>query len=233
LTGISGPDTLGGMPDHGSRTEQSLTTIGILGAGRVASVLATGLAGAGHDIIIGTRTGTPPAEWKGPEVTFADHAGAGRDASVVINATPGDSALDRLSALRTELAGKILVDVSNALVRGEDGQETLCYPNSSLAEHLQAALPDTHVVKTLNTMLFSVMAAPHILATPPTVFLSGDDKDAKVVVAGLLGDLGWPAEWIDDLGDILTARGPEAFLLLVPHIMKARGFSPFALVVAT
>jgi 8-hydroxy-5-deazaflavin:NADPH oxidoreductase len=107
----------------------------------------------------------------------------------------------------------------------------LCYPNSSLAEHLQQALPNTHVVKTLNTMLFTVIVDPHSLSTPPTAFLSGNDGDAKATVTKLLGDLGWPTDWSLDLGDITTARGTEAVILLVPHILRTRGFAPFALTI--
>ena len=151
----------------------------------------------------------------------------------MINATPGDSALDRLSGLRGELAGKILIDVSNATRDAADGLPgDLCYPGSSLAEHLQAALPDTHVVKTLNTMLFMVMTAPDTLTTPPTAYLSGNDGPAKKTVAGLLGDLGWQPTWIEDLGDITTARATEAMILVVPHILRRNGFQPFAVSLA-
>jgi 8-hydroxy-5-deazaflavin:NADPH oxidoreductase len=48
----------------------------------------------------------------------------------------------------------------------------------------------------------------------------------------LLGDLGWPSAWIEDLGDISTARGLEALVLLVPYIIRRRGLVPFALTVA-
>ncbi|WP_280365088.1 NADPH-dependent F420 reductase [Nocardia wallacei] len=105
------------------------------------------------------------------------------------------------------MRAKILIDIANATVDGPDGLPAgLLYPGSSLAEQLQAALPDTHVVKTLNTMLYTVMTAPSILTRAPTVFLSGDDAQAKQVVAGLLTDLGWHQEWITDLGGIETAR---------------------------
>lgn len=151
----------------------------------------------------------------------------------MINATPGDSALDRLAYLRTELSGKLLVDVSNATRDADDGLPgDLCYPGSSLAEQLQAALPDTHVVKTLNTMLFMVMTAPETLATPPTAYLSGDDQNAKKTVTGLLGDLGWQPAWIEDLGGITTARATEAMILVVPHILRRHGFKPFAVSLA-
>lgn len=213
--------------------EKPLHSIGILGSGRVADTLAAKLAEVGHDVTIGTRTGTRPAAWTGPDLTFADHETAIRRASVVINATPGDTALERLAALREPLGGKILIDVSNATQRGADGMPgTLRYPNGSLAEHLQDALPGTRVVKTLNTMFFTVMANPGSLSVPPTVFLSGNDADAKAVVRELLTDLGWLPGWIMDLGDVTSARGTEALMLLVPHIIRSRGFAPFALALA-
>lgn len=211
-----------------------MTAITILGSGRVASGLAAKLVDAGHEVTIGTRDPDLAAErWAGPAIAFALPADAVANATVVINATPGGDSLERLGALRKALADKILVDISNATTRGADGMPGgLAYPGSSLAEHLQAALPRTHVVKTLNTMLFSVMTDPKSLGTPPTAFLSGEDADAKRVVAALLGDLGWPADWIEDLGGITTARAPEAFVLLVPSIIRLHGFAPFALSVA-
>ncbi|MFI0155991.1 NADPH-dependent F420 reductase [Streptomyces lydicus] len=214
-----------------------MTNIGILGAGRVGANLAGKLAASGHHVILGRRspmeeTAAAP-EGTGPRVSFADQRTTARTADIVINATPGDSALDRLAGLRTELAGKILVDVSNATRDAGDGLPgDLCYPGSSLAEQLQAALPGTHVVKTLNTMLFMVMTAPDTLVAPPTVYVSGNDEHAKKTVTGLLGDLGWQPAWIEDLGDITTARATEAMILVVPHILRRHGFQPFAVSLA-
>lgn len=200
-----------------------MSTIGILGSGRVASALANKLATAGHEVTLGTRN--PAAlNWTGAPVTIADYESAARTAQIVINATPGDGALERLGALAAALDGKLLVDVSNP--HSPSGSEP------SLAERLQSALPGTRVVKTLNTMFFTVMTDPHSLRIPPTAFLSGNDDSAKAVVTALLADLGWPADWIEDLGDITTARGPEALMLLVPSLIRNRGFVPFALTVA-
>ncbi len=84
----------------------------------------------------------------------------------------------------------------------------LVYPNSSLGEHLQAALPAVHVVKSLNTAAIEVLADPSLVG-PATVFVSGDDEAAKAEVKGLLHDLGWKDEGIIDLGGIQTSRGPE------------------------
>ncbi|MFE4576730.1 NADPH-dependent F420 reductase [Streptomyces chartreusis] len=198
-----------------------MTKISILGNGRVGGGLAAALDRAGHDVTVADRS--PGAA-----------ANAARSARVVINATPGEGSLERLVALREELRGKILVDVSNATVDGPDGLPVdLLHHGSSLAEELQRALPDTHVVKTLNTMLYSVMTAPATLSQPATVFLSGEDRAAKEIVRGLLVDLGWREEWITDLGGVETARATEAAVLFVPHVIRARGFAPFAISVVS
>jgi 8-hydroxy-5-deazaflavin:NADPH oxidoreductase len=211
-----------------------VANIAILGSGRVGSALATKLAAAGHNVTIGSRNPSEAAEkLAGAAVHVAKPDEAAAAAEIVVNATPGESSLDRLAAIRDALAGKLLIDVSNATARSADGMPSgLAYPNSSLAEHLQQALPDTRVVKALNTMLFLVMVDPRSLGVPPVAFLSGDDEDAKATTAALLGDLGWPADWIEDLGDITSARGPEAMVLIVPSIMRSRGMVPFALTVA-
>jgi predicted dinucleotide-binding enzyme len=207
-----------------------MTHISIFGSGRVSTALAAKFASAGHAVTLGVRNvEEASAKWRGPLVSFKNPADAARAAPIVFNATPGDTSLDRLSALREALDGKILIDVSNATLRGDDGMPgRLMYPNDSLAEHLQKALPHTFVVKTLNTMLFTVMTNPGVLNSLPTAFISGDDADAKEIVKRLLADLGWKPEWIEDLGGILTARGTEAIALLVPSIIRTRGMAPFA-----
>ncbi|MGY0465956.1 NADPH-dependent F420 reductase [Kitasatospora sp. cg17-2] len=197
-----------------------MTTIAVLGNGRVGGNLATALTRAGHQV---TAVDRSPGE----------AAAAARAAEVVVNATPGAGSLERLSALREELDGKILVDVSNATTDGADGLPAdLLHPGSSLAEQLQEALPGTRVVKTLNTMLFPVMTAPAMLTQAPTAFLSGDDPQAKQTVRELLTDLGWRTEWITDLGGIRTARATEAAVLFVPHVIRSEGFTPFAISIA-
>ncbi|MFT3717648.1 NADPH-dependent F420 reductase [Pseudorhodoferax sp.] len=208
--------------------------ISILGSGRVGTTLAQALAAKGHDVTLGHRD---PAigknQWQGPPLRHASLADAAAASPLVINATPGDTALQMLQALQAPLQGKVLLDVSNATERTANGMPSgLLYPNSSLAERLQAALPQTRVVKSLNTMLFTVMAAPQSLPTPPTVFISGDDTGAKDQVKALLAELGWLAGQMLDLGGIQSARATEALILMAPYLIAARGLKPFALTVA-
>jgi 8-hydroxy-5-deazaflavin:NADPH oxidoreductase len=180
--------------------------IAILGTGKVAHALGAGWRKAGHDVVLGARD----ASVADPdfEVTSLQEAVAAGD--VVVNAITGAVALAAITALdTTAMAGKTLLDATNAVTATGD----LVYPNSSLAEHLQAALPAVHVVKSLNTAAIEVQADPSLVG-PATVFLSGDDDAAKAQVKNLLDDLGWKDDEIIDLGGIQTARGPENYIVL-------------------
>ena len=180
--------------------------IAILGAGKVAHVLGAGWKKSGHDVIFGARdaSATDPDF----EITSLQDALAVGD--VIVDAITGAVALEAITALDpSAMAGKTLLDVANALT----GTGDLIYPNSSLAEHLQAALPAVHVVKSLSTAAIEVLADPSLVG-PATVFVSGDDEAAKSEVRGLLHDLGWKDEGIIDLGGIRTARGPENYAVL-------------------
>jgi 8-hydroxy-5-deazaflavin:NADPH oxidoreductase len=208
--------------------------IAVLGTGNVGTTLAAALARAGHAVTAGSRDpGRRAAGWS-PPIPLAGLAEAAEGADVVVNATPGHASVDLLRPLAPQLAGTVLVDVANAVEQGPDGFATsLRYPEGSLAEELQRALPDARVVKTLNTLgPAAAMVAPGTLATPPSAFLSGDDDAAKQAVASLLGDLDWATEWIIDLGGLTTARVTEAFVLLVRPLVRALGPIPFGLAVA-
>nr|WP_219535503.1 NAD(P)-binding domain-containing protein [Nonomuraea guangzhouensis] len=208
-----------------------MTTITVLGSGNVARALTGRLRDAGHEVIVGSRA--PDAVAADFGVRVAGLREAAKSAEVVINALPGGVSVEVLTGLAAELSGKVLVDIANATESDAYGfASALFYPGSSLAEEIQRALPDVRVVKALNTMHSSVMADPALLAVSPTAFLSGDDADAKKVVGGLLAELGWVPEWIIDLGGVETARGPEAFLLMVGGLVRALGPVPFAMAIA-
>jgi 8-hydroxy-5-deazaflavin:NADPH oxidoreductase len=89
---------------------------------------------------------------------------------------------------------------------------TLSVSNTdSLGEQIQRRFPEARVVKTLHTMNAYLMVDPTQLAgADHTVFVSGDDAEAKSTVTELLRSFGWTD--IIDLGDITTARGTEMLL---------------------
>jgi predicted dinucleotide-binding enzyme len=199
--------------------------IAILGTGRVAQAIGPRLLSAGHCVILGSRDADAPqlVDWAAQQrgdLRISTQEAAAKAGEVVVNAVPGAVAIDTLRSLdHAALAGKVLMDVSHAVTFGDDGFVKLMYPNGSVAEEIQKALPDTHVVKTLATMNTSVMEDPAALPSPTHVFVSGDSAAAKSEVNGVLEALGWRSESILDLGGLTTARGQEhAFLLLIALI---------------
>ncbi|MPZ28143.1 MAG: NADP oxidoreductase [Micromonosporaceae bacterium] len=208
--------------------------IGMLGSGRVGRTIASRLVELGHDVVVGARDPDSPraAGWAAEHP--AGRAGAFRDAAshgeVVVNATAGTASLAALAVAGSDsLAGKVLVDVANPLdfTRGS-GRGPLAVTNDdSLAEQIQRAYPAVRVVKALNTVTADVMVRPELLPGPHTLFMAGDEPAAKQVVVGLLGELGWPAGDILDLGGIQAARGMEMYLPLWLSMMGALGTTIF------
>lgn len=192
--------------------------IAVLGTGTVGRTLAAALATVGHDIVVGTRDpGTTRAreEWATSRLPLAAFADVADGAEVVVNATSGSATMQVLDEVGpTVPAGAVLMDVANPLELTGSLPPTLSVSNTdSLAEQIQRALPDTRVVKTLNTVTAAVMVDPGSVGSgDTTMFVSGDDDAAKEVVTLLLEELGWHD--VIDLGDLRAARGQEMWLPL-------------------
>ncbi|GAA1947258.1 NAD(P)-binding domain-containing protein [Streptomyces durmitorensis] len=195
--------------------------IGLLGTGNVARALATGWQAAGHDVVLGSRS--PKERGDAEELGGFTVVGLGEAAAhgeVLVNATPGTESVGVLRGIgAAALAGKTLVDVGVGFTANME----LSHPNYSLSEEIQAAFPETPVVKTLVTMDSVVMTNPGSLEETGMVFLSGDDAAAKRTTRQLLGDLGWPDAAQLDLGGIGTARGQEHAALLFIGVGDAIG----------
>jgi predicted dinucleotide-binding enzyme len=218
--------------------------IAVLGTGMVGRALAGRLAELGHEATVGTRDvdatmartesdamGNPPyADWAQahPQVRLATFADAAADAELVVNATAGNVSIAALEAAgREHLAGKVLLDVANPLDYSQGFPPSLFVSNTdSLAEQIQAAFPETRVVKSLNTMNAFLMTDPRRLADADhTVFVSGDDPGAKQLVTELLRSFGHTD--VIDLGDISTARGTETLLPVWVRLYGVLGVPTF------
>ena len=208
--------------------------IGVLGTGMVGSTIATKLAQLGHEVRMGSRTAdneravawVASAGARASHGTFADAAAHGE---LVFNCTAGEVSLAALEAAGAEnLAGKVLVDVSNPLDLSH-GMPPGLFTSSfdSLGEQIQRAFPDARVVKALNTVNREVMVDPSKVPGEHDVFLCGDDEAAKPRVIELLQSFGWPAASVIDLGDLTAARGMEAYLLLWIRLSSALGTGHF------
>lgn len=205
--------------------------IGVLGTGTVGRTLGSALLRCGHEVRLGSRTTGNEAAvaWAedvggaaASEGTFADAAGFGE---LVINATAGAASLDALALAGTEqLAGKVLVDVSNPLDTSGGMPPTLTVCNTdSVGEQIQRTYPDVRVVKALNTVTARVMVDPSLVEGTHTIFVAGDDAQAKAEVGELLQEFGWPAESILDVGDITSARGMEMYVAMWIRLWGALG----------
>ena len=203
----------------------------------VGRAIAGKLSELGHEVVVGTRNpdatlarqepdsmGSPPyAAWQAehPQVRLAGLADAAAHGELVVNATAGGASLEALRlAGAANLDGKVLVDVANPLDFSQGMPPSLSVVNTdSLGECIQREFPNARVVKTLNTVNALVMVNPGVVGGGDhTVFVSGDDPEAKALVTGLLTDgFGWRD--VIDLGDISTARGPEMYLPLWLRLM--------------
>ncbi len=198
--------------------------MGVLGSGMVAQALSARLAELGHDVVIGTRDIEKLKGWQSSNqrVNIGSFAETAAHGEMVFNATNGAASLQALAMAEPEnLTGKILVDVSNPLdfSNGFPPSLTVC-GTDSLAEQIQRALPYTKVVKTLNTVTARIMVYPQEVAGGDHhVFISANDADAKAQVTDLLRAFGWIN--IFDLGDLSTARGTEAYMLLWVRLFGA------------
>jgi predicted dinucleotide-binding enzyme len=145
----------------------------------------------------------------------------------MVNATEGVQSLPVLQAVgAASLAGKVLVDLAVPLDYSQGQPPRLAFANDdSLGEQIQRAFPDTHVVKTLNTMHVQVMIHPARVPGRHNVFLAGEDMGAKDIVKGVLGEFGWPGESVIDLGGIRAARTTEMYAPLLFSLMGVFGTS--------
>jgi predicted dinucleotide-binding enzyme len=210
--------------------------IAVLGTGMVGQALAGRLDELGHEVTVGTRDvaatlartepdgmGNPayPA-WveQHPRVRLATFADAAAGAELIVNGTNGAASIAVLTAAgRDNLAGKVLLDIANPLDFSAGFPPTLFVKDTdSLGERIQREFPKLRVVKALNTMNAHLMVNPAQLAAGQhSVFVSGNDADAKKSVIGLLESFGHTD--VIDLGDITTARGSEMVLPIWLRLM--------------
>jgi 8-hydroxy-5-deazaflavin:NADPH oxidoreductase len=197
--------------------------ISILGTGNVGATLGRRWANAGHQITFGSRK--PSSERVRALVAENTHAhqadsifDAAARGQVIVLATPYGSIEETLAAAGN-LTGKVLVDCSNPLNHSFDGL-VLGFDDSA-AEHVSRLSPGAHVVKAFNTASVATMQNPNYEGLAATMFYCGDDGQAKLVVRGLINDLGM--EPIDS-GPLKNARFLEPMAMLYIHLAVQQGW---------
>jgi len=192
--------------------------VGIVGSGLVAQALARGFAALGHQVKLGSRTPEKLSDFVGElgggasAGTFAEAAEFG-ELGVLATLWSGTEHGLELAEARRTLAGKVVIDVTNPLVFHEGGPPTLALGHTdSGGEQVQRWLPESRVVKAFNIVGNTLFFRPDLPGGPPTMFICGDDEQARRTVAPLVEDFGWPE--VIDIGGIEGARVLEPMCIL-------------------
>jgi NADPH-dependent F420 reductase len=125
---------------------------------------------------------------------------------VIVLAVPYGAVADIISQRREQLAGKVVVDITNP-VNFETFDSLVVPADGSAAAEIAAALPQSRVVKAFNTTFAATLASGSVGANPTTVLIAGDDADAKSLLAGIVTAGGLRAI---DAGSLRRARELEA-----------------------
>ena len=200
--------------------------IGILGTGMVGNSIGTKLIELGYEVRMGSRTANNEKgmEWASRNGTLAS-TGTFSDAAsfgeMIVICTKGDATISVARSIKPDFVkGKTVIDISNPLDFSK-GMPPFLTPEwsntNSLGEEVQKALPQANVVKTLNIVNCQVMVNPDKVNGTHTMFVAGNNTEAKKQVTGILEQFGWTD--IIDLGDISSARGMEMILPIWVRIM--------------
>lgn len=213
--------------------------VAVLGTGAAGRAIATRLLQLGHEVTMGSRSadGEALGEWlavAGEGAKGGTFGEAAANSELIFNCTAGTASLEVLTSAGAEsLAGKTLVDVANPLdfSAGFPPRLSVCN-DDSLAEQIQAAFPETRVVKSLNTVNSAVMVDPGRVRGDHSIFVCGDDEAAKAQVRALLEAFGWPPDSILDLGDLSGARAAEMYVALWVRLYGTLDSADFNIAIA-
>ena len=189
--------------------------VGILGSGIVAQTLGAGFIRHGHAAMLGTREPGKLADWSkatgGKRGSLGDAASFGE---ILVLAVKGTAAEDVLRMAGDGVAGKIIIDTTNPIAPKPPVNGVLSYfttLDDSLMERLQAFRPDARFVKAFNSVGNSRMVNPTFSDGKPTMFICGNDDEARKVVTKVLDQFGWD---VQDLGKAEAARVIEPLCIL-------------------
>lgn len=190
--------------------------IGIIGSGTVGQTLAAGFLKHGHAVMIGTRRPQQLADFAAahPGVRIGSTAEAAAFAQVAVLAVKGSAALQAARDAAPHLDGKTVLDTTNPIADAAPADGVLSFftgPNESLLESLQREFPRVRFVKAFNSVGSARMVDPELAGGPPTMFIAGDDADARAQAAALVADFGWD---VADMGRALAARAIEPLCIL-------------------
>lgn len=164
--------------------------LSILGIGNMGQAIAAVAGKGGHTVqLLGSKDADTPVS-----------------GDVVVLAVPYPAVSDVIAQRGEQLAGKIVVDITNPL-NFETFNSLVVPADSSAAAEIAAALPASRVLKAFNTTFAATLAAGTVGPLTTTVLIAGDDADAKSTLAAIVTSGGLNAI---DAGSLVRARELEA-----------------------
>src|SRR5438094_8466026 len=173
----------------------AMTTIGIIGAGRIGSQLARLAVANGYKVVISNS--------RGPETLSALIAELGpkaRAATAVEAAQAGDIVVVSVPLKNyrqvpiAPLAGKIVIDTNNYYPERDGHIPELDNESTTTSELVQAHLPTSRVVKAFNHIYAAALTTdgqPASTKNRRALVIAGDDAGAKATVTHQLDQFGF------------------------------------------
>lgn len=213
--------------------------IGIIGSGVVGRVLATAFLKEGNAVMLGTRDikKEDVVKWKeennsGKTGTFDETAKFGE---LLVLATGGSITKEAILLAGTaNFTGKVVIDATNPIAAAPPVNGVIQFftgPNESLMEKLQQQVPEAKLVKAFNSIGNALMYKPQLPGGTPTMFICGNDDEAKKTVTTILSGFGWETE---DMGKMEAARAIEPLCILwcIPGFIRNQWSHAFKLLKA-
>ena len=184
-----------------------MTSIGVIGAGRIGGNAARLLARAGHDVTVSFSRDSDKLQALADEIgARAGTPAEAAQADVVILSVPW-RLIDEVLEQAGSLDGRIVIDTTNQF--GSNGLETL---PTTAAELNQRRMPGARLVKAFNTLTSAFQASEAGRPDPDqrvVIFMCGDDAQAKETVAGLIRDAGFEPADVGGLADAAVMEAPR------------------------
>ena len=202
-----------------------MVKIGILGSGDVGRTLAKGFLKYDYQVMIGSDHVEKLEEFKkeNSRVETGTFEQTAQWADLVVLCVKGTVAEKIVEKTKTNLFGKIVVDTTNPIADAPPENGVLKFFTSleeSLMERLQKIAPDAQFVKALNSIGSGLMINPDFGGgIKPTMFMCGNNEDAKKKVSEILQKFGFEVE---DVGKAESARAIEPLCILwcIPGFLK-------------
>lgn len=192
--------------------------IGVFGSGQVGEVLANAFLACGYSVMRGSRSPEKLSEWvtkAGPKASVGNFAETAKFGELVVLAVKGDVAHSVLeSCAASDLQGKTVIDATNPIAAAPPENGVLKYftdVNESLMERLQRQFSQANFVKAFSCVGNAFMFRPDFGGVTPTMFICGNNADAKASVTEILKQFGWE---IEDMGMVQSARAIEPLCML-------------------